>query len=167
MERQALKASEVLSLPTPTETEEQMRTCQELKIFAGLPLTCVHTVKSIHLFNAEMFDVSSIEHLPAGWESLKNKEWGMLCKSMDVPYTGNLETIRERLRNTDRCIVVNNRSSGEETPVALNMLHKYFRVAYCITYHQSQGQTICEAYKIHDWCMPFLPMGDKIRGVIA
>ena len=35
--------------------------------------------------------------------------------------------------------------------VPFNKFQQWFHVAYCITSHKSQGQTINKPYTIHDW----------------
>lgn len=57
--------------------------------------------------------------------------------------------IIKEIDKVNNIIIVKN--DNKEIDVPINKFQQWFHVAYCITAHKSQGQTIKKSYTIHDW----------------
>lgn len=55
----------------------------------------------------------------------------------------------KKINKDDEIITISNLNKDIEIP--FNKFQNWFHVAYCITSHKSQGQTINKPYTIHDW----------------
>ncbi|KAL1515488.1 hypothetical protein AB1Y20_002112 [Prymnesium parvum] len=146
MNKYATLASEVVEVLAPTKTEEQLHKCQDVKLFAGAPIIAIRTVKKMKVYNAEMFDVVEFPRPPTGWHNATLTQLKDIAQKMCLPSSGNKAALVERIENKESAFVIRSRRSGEEIHVPLERFHDMFRIAYCITVHQSQGQTIRERY---------------------
>ncbi|KAL1499437.1 hypothetical protein AB1Y20_011642 [Prymnesium parvum] len=163
MNKYATLASEVVGVLAPTKTEEQLHKCQDVKLFAGAPIIAIRTVKKMKVYNAEMFDVVEFPRPPTGWHNATLTQLKDIAQKMCLPSSGNKAALVERIENKESAFVIRSRRSGEEIHVPLERFHDMFRIAYCITVHQSQGQTIRERYTIFDWYLPFLKDEERAR----
>ncbi|KAL1524524.1 hypothetical protein AB1Y20_019417 [Prymnesium parvum] len=163
MNKYAALANEVVEVLAPTKTEEQLHKCQDVKLFAGAPIIAIRTVKKMKVYNAEMFDVVEFPRPPTGWHNATLTQLKDIAQKMCLPSSGNKAALVERIENKESAFVIRSRRSGEEIHVPLERFHDMFRIAYCITVHQSQGQTIRERYTIFDWYLPFLKDEERAR----
>ena len=74
--------------------------------------------------------------------SIKNK------KELDIA-NGEIFRIKEIDKNGGFIYIDNHYKTNIKIPI--NKFQQLFHVAYCITSHKSQGQTINKPYTIHDW----------------
>jgi ATP-dependent exoDNAse (exonuclease V) alpha subunit len=57
--------------------------------------------------------------------------------------------IIKKIDKANNNIIVKN--DNKEIHVPINKFQQWFHVAYCLTAHKAQGQTIYKSYTIHDW----------------
>jgi hypothetical protein len=74
--------------------------------------------------------------------SIKNKE------NLNI-FNGEMFRIKQIDKNDNVIIIENDYKSNINIPIS--KFQQWFHVAYCITSHKSQGQTINKPYTIHDW----------------
>jgi ATP-dependent exoDNAse (exonuclease V) alpha subunit len=74
--------------------------------------------------------------------SIKNK------KDVDI-VNGEMFKVNDIDKENNLIYISNNYKTNIKIP--FNKFQQWFHVAYCITSHKSQGQTINKPYTIHDW----------------
>ncbi|KAL1520766.1 hypothetical protein AB1Y20_022332 [Prymnesium parvum] len=163
MDKYAALQDDGLFIAAPTDTEEDRTKCQDVTLFAGAPLIAIKTLKNARIFNAEMFVVESFYRPPTGWHYLTLMQMKEVAHMMGACSSGTKKEIAESIEYVGVAVHVRNLRSGAIIPTPMTKFHELFRVAYCITVHQSQGQTIREKYTIYDWNLKFLRDEERAR----
>jgi hypothetical protein len=82
---------------------------------------------------------------------MKKKELRQHAKGR-VKVGGTVAQLKQRLIEASSDIRLQNvRNPEDQVVIPRGEFQKHFRVAYCITYYQSQGCTLKEKYTIYDW----------------
>lgn len=94
---------------------------QDVYLTIGTPIMSIKNVKKLNFVNSEMFTIKKID---------KNEE---------------IITISNLYSKSTDCAIY------KDIDIPFKKFQNWFHVAYCITSHKSQGQTINKPYSIHDW----------------
>ena len=126
---------------------------QNVILCANTPVICIRKSKSIKIDNGERFTIQNFSDEP-DYSIMKREELRKCCDEKKLKVGGNKAELMERLQNAASDLVLkldDDATSAVEVRVPRHLFQKHFRVAYAITYFQSQGCTLTGKYTIWDW----------------
>ena len=126
---------------------------QNVILCANTPVICIRKLKSIKIDNGERFTIQNLSDVPE-YSSMTREELRKCCDQKKLKVGGNKAELIERLQNAASDLVLkldDDATSAVEVRVPRHLFQKHFRVAYAITYFQSQGCTLTSKYTIWDW----------------
>ena len=130
---------------------------QDVTLCVGMPVVCIRTdEKVMKVCNGEIYTIVKLSNEQEAAKALLDRQQlRALCKAHKLKLDGRSDAQLRQALDEMRLIWMQNKRCVEDlVSVPALAFQKYFRVAYCITYYQSQGCTIDSKYTIHDWNAP-------------
>jgi hypothetical protein len=148
---QGLSEREVIRLPALPEKQDPNGYSQDVVLCEGMPVICIKTnEKILKICNGEQYKILCFTDVP-DYANMKKKELRLHAKGR-VKVGGTVAELKQRLIEASSDLRMQNvRDPEDQVVIPRGEFQKHFRVAYCITYYQSQGCTIEEKYTIYDW----------------
>ena len=147
-ETKDLPDDQVIRLPK-VETDSHS---QDVSLCEGTPVICIRKLKAMGMDNGERYTIQSITGVP-DYSKMKREELRALCREKQLKLGGNKKALIERLNeaSSDLILRLDEDEDAEPIRVPRHLFQKHFRVAYAMTYFQSQGCTLTGQYTIWDW----------------
>ena len=117
-----------------------------------MPVICIKTdERLLKICNGERYTIECFTDIP-DYSNMKKAELKQHCKDRGLKYGGNKKTLLDRLLEASSDLRLKNVRNAEDiVTIPRDKFQMFFRVAFCITYHQSQGSTMDYKYTIYDW----------------
>eukprot|EP00966_Prymnesium_polylepis_P261667 6044572-Prymnesium_polylepis.1 len=146
-----LSERELIRLPALSKTQDPKGHSQDVILCEGMPVICIKTEeKVLKICNGERYKILCFTDVP-DYSSMKKKELRLHAKGR-VKIGGTVPELKQRLIEASSDLRLQNmRDPEDQVVIPRSEFQKYFRVAYCITYYQSQGCTIEEKCTRYDW----------------
>ena len=140
--------TEIIRLPARANDKHS----QDVTLTEGMPVICINTdERFLKICNGERYNIESFTDIP-DYSKMKKAELKQICKDRGLKYGGNKKTLLDRLLEASSDLRLKNVRNDEDiVTIPRDKFQMFFRVAFCITYHQSQGSTMDYKYTIFDW----------------
>jgi hypothetical protein len=146
-----LEERELIRLPALPVTQDPDGYSQDVILCEGMPVICIKTnEKILKICNGEQYKILCFTDV-ADYANMKKKELRQHAKGR-VKVGGTVAELKQRLIEASSDLRLQNmRDPEDQVIIPRGEFQKHFRVAYCITYYQSQGCTLKEKCTRYDW----------------